>query len=80
MKAKGAGQGKAFDMAAWAENCGPVESLLRWPHLSLPHSSEDGAGKHWKTRVTFVPSPPSPDTDTWQVWAHLWLSSALEPD
>lgn len=53
-----------------------------WGGLSPPHSFEDTVGKHQEARVTFALSPPGPDTDTWwrQVWAHLQLDEALEPD
>lgn len=47
--------------------------MLWWPLLSPAHSSEDSVRKHQEVRVTFVPSPPGPDMDTWwrQVWAYL---------
>lgn len=75
-------RGRAFDMAGSAEAYGSVRGLLRWPHLSPPHSSEDSVGNRQEVRVTFALSPHGPDTDTWwrQVWAHLQLGEALEPD
>lgn len=40
VRAKGAGQVKAFEIAGWAESSGPVSGLLQCPLLSPPHSSE----------------------------------------